>query len=138
MTEDIRLAKFFAANLVWLMRHNNETQAEVAQAIQVDQSMISGYVNGKNVPMVKNLMRIAEHFGVSVDELLTIQNRLDLCPYCGGQAKIVQTTNGWTVRADHAAGCYLGNLEQVAGDRVAYMSKELASEAWNRRGNEGC
>jgi len=137
MTEDIRLEKIIAANLVWLMRHNNETQTELAQATQIDQGSMSAYVNGKYVPKVQYLMRMAEHFGVSVDELLTMQNRLDLCPFCGAEATMEKDELGWYVKAQHETGCYIGIWEMQHLLPMCFSTKEAAAEAWNRRGNEG-
>ncbi len=45
------------------------TQAEVGKAIGGNAAMICGYENGDNVPSIKNLVALAEYYGVSIDYL---------------------------------------------------------------------
>ncbi len=42
----------------------------MADKLQLDYSMYNKYENGKNEPNLETLMKIADFFGVSVDELI--------------------------------------------------------------------
>ena len=53
---------------------NGETQKELANAIEVGRTTISEYESGKIVPKQEGLLRIANHFNVSVDYLTGVSN----------------------------------------------------------------
>lgn len=55
-------------------------------------------------------------------ELVNNSYNLKPCPFCGEQAELIETLNGWAVVCDNCgAGQY------------AYDTKEEAADAWNRR-----
>lgn len=45
------------------------TQQEVADALDLERSLYVRYENGSRVPPLENLTKLAEFFGVSIDEL---------------------------------------------------------------------
>ena len=86
-TED----KPFAKNLSDLMTEHKETQKKLAEQLGVKQQTISYYRNGQSTPDADNLVKIAQHYGVSTDFLLglsgdirTVDNSVKvICEYTG-------------------------------------------------------
>ena len=64
----------FAKRLKELRLAHGETQKELANAIEVGRTTISEYESGKIVPKQEGLLRIANHFNVSVDYLTGVSN----------------------------------------------------------------
>lgn len=56
---------------------NDETQAELAEAIDTSQTMIARYERGASTPSVMTLMKICAHYRVSADYLLGIPESYD-------------------------------------------------------------
>ena len=46
------------------------TQTEFGKIFSLSKQTISGYENGENVPPLETVYKIAEHFNLSIDELL--------------------------------------------------------------------
>ena len=57
-------------NFKILLDDKGVTQAELAESVGVSQPFMSNVVRGYKLPSVAVTKRIAEHLGVSVDELL--------------------------------------------------------------------
>ena len=64
----------FAKRLKELRLANGETQKDLANAIEVGRTTISEYESGKIVPKQEGLLRLANHFNVSVDYLTGVSN----------------------------------------------------------------
>ncbi len=60
----------FAERMKELRRKHGMTQAAVGEIIGTRQDSISTYERGLNYPEVRNLIILADHFGVSTDYLL--------------------------------------------------------------------
>ena len=60
----------FARRLTMLMVEHGETQLALAEAIDGDNVSISRYVTRRALPRLETLIRIADHYGVSIDYLL--------------------------------------------------------------------
>lgn len=58
-------------NLARLQAERGETNYRLAKIIGVHQSSIANWKSGENVPHPKNLDLLAEHFGVTIDDLLS-------------------------------------------------------------------
>lgn len=43
---------------------------QISQQLKISRSAIAGYKNGSVIPNAKNLLKIADYFGVSTDYLL--------------------------------------------------------------------
>ena len=61
------------------------------------------------------------------------------CPWCDSEGKVMRVRIGtidcWHPFANHASWCPIANMEH---DGVtAYVTREHAIEAWNRRVNDG-
>ena len=64
----------FPKRLKELRLAHGETQKELANAIEVGRTTISEYESGKIVPKQEGLLRLANHFNVSVDYLTGVSN----------------------------------------------------------------
>ena len=64
----------FAKRLKELRLNNGLTQKELAKSIEVGRTTISEYESGKIVPKQEGLLRIANHFNVSVDYLTGVSD----------------------------------------------------------------
>ena len=64
----------FSKRLKELRLNNGLTQKDLAKAIEVGRTTISEYESGKIVPKQEGLLKIANHFNVSVDYLTGVSN----------------------------------------------------------------
>ena len=64
----------FPKRLKELRLAHGETQKDLANAIEVGRTTISEYESGKIVPKQEGLLRLANHFNVSVDYLTGVSN----------------------------------------------------------------
>ena len=64
----------FPKRLKELRLSHGETQKDLANAIEVGRTTVSEYESGKIVPKQEGLLRIANHFNVSVDYLTGVSN----------------------------------------------------------------
>jgi transcriptional regulator with XRE-family HTH domain len=67
-------AVLFDARLKELREHRGLTQKDLAQRLNLTQSTIAYYENGKKLPTVETLLSLAKFFNVSTDFLLGISN----------------------------------------------------------------
>lgn len=61
-----------------LLREHNVTPYRVHKETGVAQSTLSDWKNGKSVPSVENLKRIAAYFGVTIDYLADVEWETDV------------------------------------------------------------
>ena len=64
----------FPKRLKELRLSHGETQKDLANAIEVGRTTVSEYESGKIVPKQEGLLRIANHFNVSVDYLTGVSD----------------------------------------------------------------
>ena len=64
----------FNVRLKELRLAHGETQKDLANAIEVGRTTVSEYESGKIVPKQEGLLRIANHFNVSVDYLTGVSD----------------------------------------------------------------
>lgn len=100
--------KTFVENLKWLRKMNQLTQEELALKVGVSREVITKWENGKMDPSLKSVVKLAEAFMVSVDELLGVNvakelSLLDLLSYCR-QNGIMVIYNGSTASATFING----------------------------------
>ena len=60
----------FSQKLKELRKERNLTQSELAHMLNYDNTIIADYEAGRNEPNIKNLIKIANIFDVSVDYLI--------------------------------------------------------------------
>lgn len=62
---------FFANNLKHLRVQNNWTQEELANKLDKDYSTVGKWEKGIRSPIMQDALKVAETFGVSIEELVT-------------------------------------------------------------------
>lgn len=60
----------FSNNLEYYLRKSGETQIQLANAVNSTKSAVSAWVNGDRFPRVEYINAIADHFGITSEELL--------------------------------------------------------------------
>lgn len=61
---------YLNTNLSFLRESRALTQLEIAEGVGLSQKVVSAYERGVREPSLKNLIKIAEYFSVSIDDLL--------------------------------------------------------------------
>lgn len=61
---------YIAINIKYLIHRENWDQLAFAAQFDVSRAMVSHYVLGKNTPKIETLLKIADHFNLSLDELV--------------------------------------------------------------------
>lgn len=61
---------FFGSNLRWLRESRGLKQAEMLDLIEVKRSTWSGYEKNSSKPNFEDLLRIAEYFDISINDLI--------------------------------------------------------------------
>lgn len=67
---DEQILKLFSKNLRKIMKEENTSQEDLANAICVNQSMVSRYVSGQSMPSYPTVIRIADVLFCSLDDFL--------------------------------------------------------------------
>lgn len=73
----------FGERLKQLRKDKKLTQAQLAKALDLDQSTISYYEKDKKVPDIQTLERIASYFDVSLDSLWTLNDSTEFIQSVG-------------------------------------------------------
>ncbi|MFP4060760.1 MAG: XRE family transcriptional regulator [Bacteroidota bacterium] len=63
---------YFRSNIKFLRKRKNRTQDDVAVALDMKRSTLSGYENGVAQPGMEILIKFSRYYGVAIDTLLTI------------------------------------------------------------------
>jgi len=63
---------YFASNIKFLRKRRGRTQDDVAVALNLKRSTLSGYENGVAQPGIENLVSFSRYFNMSIDTLLKI------------------------------------------------------------------
>lgn len=66
---------YFNTNIKHLRKRRKRTQDEVAQALNMKRSTLSGYENEVSQPTVQALMAFSKYYGIAIDTLLHIDLR---------------------------------------------------------------
>lgn len=75
MTDDEqRQLEVISYNLSRLLKQNNTTQRELANAVKVSESAVGKWVLGRNAPTVGSVQKIANYFGVRMSDILEIKS----------------------------------------------------------------
>lgn len=64
---------YFSQNIKLLRKRRNRTQDEVAIALDMKRSTLSGYENEVAQPTVKALLAFSQYFGVAIDTLIKVE-----------------------------------------------------------------
>ncbi len=63
---------YFSSNIKLLRKRRGRTQDEVAGALNMKRSTLSGYENEVSMPTIQALMTFSKYFGIAVDTLLKV------------------------------------------------------------------
>src|SRR4030042_4734655 len=63
---------YFSTNIKHLRKRRKRTQDEVAQALNMKRSTLSGYENEVSQPTVQALIAFSKYYGIAIDTLLHI------------------------------------------------------------------
>ena len=66
----------FAENLIQLRKLNHMSQDELADQIGVSRQTLSKYETGESLPDIERCKRLADVFGVTVDDLINYEKRI--------------------------------------------------------------
>jgi len=66
---------FFSSNIKLLRKRKGRTQDEIAYALKMKRSTLSGYENEISQPTITALMAFSKYFGIAIDTLI----KVDLC-----------------------------------------------------------
>ncbi len=61
---------YLARNLKYLRMRNREMQKDIADLLSVSKQTVSAYENGECEPDIEKLILLAEHFGMTLDDLI--------------------------------------------------------------------
>lgn len=62
---------YLAQNIKYLRERKGETQKDISSLLKVSEMTISRYESGENEPELKRIVALANHFEVSLDEIIT-------------------------------------------------------------------
>lgn len=62
--------KIFAENLTRLMRQNQKTQSDLVTDLNIKQTTLSDWINGKNFPRIGKIELLANYFNVQKSDLI--------------------------------------------------------------------
>lgn len=75
----------------YLRIKNNLTSKELSKALEISESSISLYENGKRKPSIELLIKFSSYFNVSTDFLLGVEDSINSCKESGTDfSKVLQ------------------------------------------------
>ena len=63
---------YINSNIKFLRKHRNRTQDDVAFALNMKRSTLSGYENGVSEPNLEALVAFSKYFGIAIDTLVKV------------------------------------------------------------------
>ena len=63
---------YFNSNIKFLRKHRNHTQDDIAFALGMKRSTLSGYENGVSEPNLEALIAFSKYFGIAIDTLVKV------------------------------------------------------------------
>lgn len=99
-------ADLFCANLSTLRRNADMTQSELADKLNLTRQAVSRYEKGDSFPDISILVKIAEIFGITIDELIGAGT-----PTEGEQELLKNAALGKDIKSCH---CNVRELENIA------------------------
>ena len=77
---------FFSSNIKFLRKHRGRTQDDVAFALKMKRSTLSGYENGIAEPSIDTLVAFSKYFNIAIDTLV----KIDLRTFSEGQLSLLE------------------------------------------------
>lgn len=84
--------KIFRDNLFFYLSKSGEQQTDICNLLGVSSSTVSSWFSAEKMPRVEKIEALAEHFGVSVSDLLSPRNTKTSIPILGRVQAGVPTT----------------------------------------------
>ena len=63
---------YFNSNIKFLRKHRRHTQDDIAFALNMKRSTLSGYENGVSEPNLEALVAFSKYFGIAIDTLVKV------------------------------------------------------------------
>lgn len=112
-------------NLKYLRKKNKVSQQELADILETPRSTLGDYERGKTEPNIAMLIKMADHFDVKVDEL--ISENLSLSDYEVLKNKVMRVL-AITVDNDNESNIELVDSKAEAGYLDAYQNPEYIKD----------
>ena len=123
---------YFSNNIKFLRKHRNRTQDDVAFALNMKRSTLSGYENEVSEPNIDALIAFSKYFGIAIDTLV----KVDLTTI--SESQLLQLERGYdvhlkgsnlrvlatTVNADNNENIELVNERAKAGYATGFADPE--------------
>jgi transcriptional regulator with XRE-family HTH domain len=114
-----------AQNLKLLRKSTGKSQEEVANDLQIKRTTLSGYENGSAEPNTENLVRMADYYRITVDQLLRHDFSASGIPeptkyVDGSQLRVIATT----VNSDNVENIELVPVRARAGYTTGYADPD--------------
>ena len=127
---------YFASNIKFLRRRRGRTQDDVASALQMKRSTLSGYENGVAQPGIEALVAFSGYFNISLDTMLKIDltrlSESQLGELERGHDAYIKGSNlrvlATTVAPDNRENIELVNEKARAGYATGYADPEFISD----------
>jgi transcriptional regulator with XRE-family HTH domain len=127
---------YFASNIKFLRRRRGRTQDDVASAMQMKRSTLSGYENGVAQPGIEALVAFSGYFNISLDTMLKIDltrlSESQLGELERGYDAYIKGSNlrvlATTVAPDNRENIELVNEKARAGYATGYADPEFISD----------
>lgn len=124
---------YFAKNIKFLRKRRRLTQEEVALALKMKRSTLSGYENEVSQPTVQALIALSRFYGVAIDTLLTVDlstlSESQLSQLERGGDVYIKGTNirvlATTVNANNDENIELVSEKAKAGYTTGYADPEF-------------
>lgn len=78
MKDNEQIKKVFSKNLKKYMTINNLKQSDISSIVNVSQQSVSYWLNGKLLPRMGTIEKLADYFGILKSELLEDDNSQEL------------------------------------------------------------
>ncbi len=123
---------YFNTNIKFLRKHRGRTQDDIAFALQMKRSTLSGYENGVSEPNLEALVAFSKYFGIAIDTLVKVDlssiSPLQLSQLERGYDVHLKGSNlrvlATTVNADNNENIELVNEKAKAGYATGFADPE--------------
>ena len=123
---------YFNSNIKFLRKHRGRTQDDIAFALQMKRSTLSGYENGVSEPNLEALVAFSKYFGIAIDTLVKVDlssiSPLQLSQLERGYDVHLKGSNlrvlATTVNADNNENIELVNEKAKAGYATGFADPE--------------
>jgi len=127
---------YFASNIKFLRKRRGRTQDEVASALQMKRSTLSGYENGVAQPGIETLVAFSGYFNISLDTMIRVDltrlSESQLGELERGYDAYIRGSNirvlATTVAPDNRENIELVNEKARAGYTTGYADPEFIGD----------